>query len=227
MSVWDIGGQSLGSQMLDKYFHGASVCSHATLKHHFQPNFSKEMIDYWPCFKQAVLFVYDITNGDSFENLQDWFRIVTKNFESKPKQPYSGLIGNKCMSPNHWSQYIAGLYYLCMYMCVLSVHVWWLHLIRRPCSHARHQSNNARGLCQEVQNGKVQAQCGWCCMSQNTQLLCHHFDHAFTPDLVCFDSHAKTCLVISTSDWCWFLSVCLYDWCMYVCCMCVWVYVCW
>eukprot|EP00042_Codosiga_hollandica_P014917 m.34954 g.34954 ORF g.34954 m.34954 type:complete len:225 (+) comp43826_c0_seq2:185-859(+) len=68
VSVWDIGGQSLGSQMLDKYFHGAS----------------------------AILFVYDITNANSFENLQDWFGFVVKHFATAVKKPYFGLIGNKC-----------------------------------------------------------------------------------------------------------------------------------
>ena len=33
MSVWDIGGQSLGSMMLDKYFHGAAVHVYAPASH--------------------------------------------------------------------------------------------------------------------------------------------------------------------------------------------------
>lgn len=67
VSVWDIGGQSIGSQMLDKYFHGAS----------------------------AIMFVYDITNTNSFENLQDWYDIVIKHYNGKPR-PLLALVGNKC-----------------------------------------------------------------------------------------------------------------------------------
>ena len=40
--------------------------------------------------------MYDITNMNSFENLQDWFGVVTKHFASSKVKPYLGLVGNKC-----------------------------------------------------------------------------------------------------------------------------------
>ena len=52
MQVWDIGGQSIGSQMTSKYLFGA----------------------------QAVVLVYDATSYESFENLEDWLRLVYRVF---------------------------------------------------------------------------------------------------------------------------------------------------
>jgi Ras-related protein Rab-28 len=53
LQIWDIGGQSIGSKMLANYIYGA----------------------------HAVLLCYDITNFDSFQNLEDWYRVVRKTFE--------------------------------------------------------------------------------------------------------------------------------------------------
>ncbi|KAK2558421.1 Ras-related protein Rab-28 [Acropora cervicornis] len=50
LQVWDIGGQTLGGKMLDKYIFGA----------------------------HAVLLVYDVTNQSSFDNLEDWYDTVKK-----------------------------------------------------------------------------------------------------------------------------------------------------
>jgi len=66
MQVWDIGGQTLGGQMLDKYLYGA----------------------------HAVLLTYDITNYNSFENLNDWYQTVVKVNESG-KKPMFFLVANK------------------------------------------------------------------------------------------------------------------------------------
>lgn len=44
---------------------------------------------------QAVLLVYDITNGQSFENLEDWYNAVKKVNEESETQPLVALIGNK------------------------------------------------------------------------------------------------------------------------------------
>ena len=66
MQVWDIGGQSIGGKMIKNYIFGA----------------------------HAVLLCYDITSTDSFQNLEDWYRLVRKTFE-KQKLPYIALIGNK------------------------------------------------------------------------------------------------------------------------------------
>uniref|UniRef100_A0A8B9F1Z7 Ras-related protein Rab-28 n=1 Tax=Amazona collaria TaxID=241587 RepID=A0A8B9F1Z7_9PSIT len=67
LQVWDVGGQTIGGKMLDKYIYGA----------------------------QAVLLVYDITNGQSFENLEDWYDAVKKVNEESETQPLVALVGNK------------------------------------------------------------------------------------------------------------------------------------
>ncbi|KAJ7329468.1 hypothetical protein JRQ81_015642 [Phrynocephalus forsythii] len=67
VQVWDIGGQTIGGKMLDKYVYGA----------------------------QAVLLVYDITNQQSFENLEDWYNVVKKVNEESETKPHVALVGNK------------------------------------------------------------------------------------------------------------------------------------
>uniref|UniRef100_A0A8C2FPC5 Ras-related protein Rab-28 n=1 Tax=Cyprinus carpio TaxID=7962 RepID=A0A8C2FPC5_CYPCA len=67
LQVWDIGGQTIGGKMLDKYIYRA----------------------------QGVLLVYDITNSQSFENLEDWLNMVRKANEESDTQPAISLIGNK------------------------------------------------------------------------------------------------------------------------------------
>ncbi|KAK1346048.1 hypothetical protein QTO34_008517 [Cnephaeus nilssonii] len=67
LQVWDIGGQTIGGKMLDKYIYGA----------------------------QGVLLVYDITNYQSFENLEDWYTVVKKVSEESETQPLIALVGNK------------------------------------------------------------------------------------------------------------------------------------
>lgn len=47
---------------------------------------------------QGVLLVYDITNYQSFENLEDWFSLVKKANEESDIQPVFSLIGNKSES---------------------------------------------------------------------------------------------------------------------------------
>jgi Ras-related protein Rab-28 len=42
----------------------------------------------------AVLLCYDITNNESFQDLEDWFRLVKKSF-GKEKLPLVVLCGNK------------------------------------------------------------------------------------------------------------------------------------
>ncbi|XP_013815544.1 ras-related protein Rab-28 isoform X1 [Apteryx mantelli] len=67
LQVWDIGGQTIGGKMLDKYIYGA----------------------------QGILLVYDITNCQSFENLEDWYNVVKKVNEESETQPLVALVGNK------------------------------------------------------------------------------------------------------------------------------------
>lgn len=74
LQIWDIGGQSIGSKMVTNYISGA----------------------------HAVLLCYDITNSESFANLEDWHRIVCRTFNDQPK-PYMAIVGNKsewiCLNP--------------------------------------------------------------------------------------------------------------------------------
>lgn len=42
----------------------------------------------------AVLLCYDITNYESFANLEDWYRLVIKAFQGK-LMPHVALVGNK------------------------------------------------------------------------------------------------------------------------------------
>ncbi|CAH1784003.1 unnamed protein product [Owenia fusiformis] len=67
LQVWDIGGQTLGGAMLDKYIYGAN----------------------------GILLVYDITNYSSFENLDDWITQVKSVCKSEEKPPHMALVGNK------------------------------------------------------------------------------------------------------------------------------------
>jgi Ras-related protein Rab-28 len=53
LQIWDIGGQTIGSKMVSNYIYGA----------------------------QAVLLVYDITNFQSFQDLEDWLALVSPPFE--------------------------------------------------------------------------------------------------------------------------------------------------
>ncbi|KAM3832102.1 ras-related protein Rab-28 isoform 2-T2 [Vipera latastei] len=64
LHVWDIGGQTIGSKMLDKYIYGA----------------------------QAVLLVYDVTNQQSFENLENWYSVVKKVNEESETQLHVALV---------------------------------------------------------------------------------------------------------------------------------------
>ena len=45
----------------------------------------------WP---QAVLLCYDVTNYQSFQDLEDWYRLVKQTHE-KDTMPQVALIGNK------------------------------------------------------------------------------------------------------------------------------------
>ncbi len=66
LQVWDIGGQAIGGNMIGSYIYGAD----------------------------AVLLMYDITNYQSFQNLEDWYRLVRKTFGTD-SPPLIALVGNK------------------------------------------------------------------------------------------------------------------------------------
>lgn len=67
LQVWDIGGQQIGGKMLETYLYGAN----------------------------GILLVYDVTNRNSFENLQDWLEVIKATYAKSEIKPYMALIGNK------------------------------------------------------------------------------------------------------------------------------------
>ena len=73
LQVWDIGGQSISSKMLNKYFFGA----------------------------RTVFLCYDITDPQSFADAEDWLAMARKPYrlsapgEAVP-EPQIFLLGNKC-----------------------------------------------------------------------------------------------------------------------------------
>ncbi|KAK6019274.1 hypothetical protein OSTOST_15097 [Ostertagia ostertagi] len=58
MQVWDIGGQSIAGEMIDKYIYGS----------------------------HAALIVYDVTNMSSFDNTQDWLNVIRRVTKSQEKR---------------------------------------------------------------------------------------------------------------------------------------------
>jgi Ras-related protein Rab-28 len=72
LQLWDIGGQQLGGRMLANYIYGS----------------------------HGVILVYDVTNMESFKNLEDWYDLVKTTFKDKERMPYVAMIGNK-MDLNH------------------------------------------------------------------------------------------------------------------------------
>lgn len=65
LRIWDVGGQSINSKNLEKYVSNSNV----------------------------VFLVYDVTNAESFQNMDDWLQTVRKHAKSKPQKLY--LVGNK------------------------------------------------------------------------------------------------------------------------------------
>ncbi|CAG9535112.1 unnamed protein product [Cercopithifilaria johnstoni] len=67
LQIWDIGGQSIASPMLEKYINGA----------------------------HGAVVVYDVTNSSSFENLEDWINIIKQVTKAQEKPVVLMLVGNK------------------------------------------------------------------------------------------------------------------------------------
>lgn len=72
LQVWDIGGQSIGSKMIGKYVYGSDI----------------------------VFICYDVTDPKSFQDVEDWLRLVRKTFGAAKaagvkKSPLVYLAGNK------------------------------------------------------------------------------------------------------------------------------------
>ena len=56
---------------------------------------------------QVVIFVYDITNYSSFENLDDWLAIIEREcFKDDAKPPHLALVANKSESRSISALYI-------------------------------------------------------------------------------------------------------------------------
>ncbi|MFH4976574.1 hypothetical protein AB6A40_003283 [Gnathostoma spinigerum] len=66
LQIWDVGGQSIASPMLEKYLFGA----------------------------HGAIVVYDVTNRSSFENLDDWVSVIKKLTRNQQKIQFA-LVGNK------------------------------------------------------------------------------------------------------------------------------------
>ncbi len=80
--------QSIGSKMITNYISGAD----------------------------AILMCYDITNYESFANLEDWYRLVLRTFAST-KVPYVALLGNKSEP------------------FVMSYYLWWITFCTDDLKH--------------------------------------------------------------------------------------------
>ena len=80
LQVWDIGGQSIFSKMIGTYIYEANAVS-------------KTIALLIKCVSQVVL-TYDITNQQSFQDLEDWFELVQKTFGER-EMPVMVLLGNK------------------------------------------------------------------------------------------------------------------------------------
>ncbi|XP_074922691.1 ras-related protein Rab-28 isoform X4 [Chelonoidis abingdonii] len=111
LQVWDIGGQTIGGKMLDKYIYGAQGYIES-----WEQEQQKQILDVSLGYgilnwmeqwerrtkesitekrMKGVLLVYDITNYQSFENLEDWYNMVKKANEESEIQPLVALVGNK------------------------------------------------------------------------------------------------------------------------------------
>jgi Ras-related protein Rab-28 len=85
MQMWDIGGQV-------RFSHVAIlVQSFISL---MNQSIGSKMITNYISGADAILMCYDITNYESFANLEDWYRLVLRTF-ANTKVPYVALLGNK------------------------------------------------------------------------------------------------------------------------------------
>lgn len=68
LKIWDIGGQSLTGKMIPHHLQNA----------------------------QGILLVYDVTNQDSFDDLQEWHGLIKKHLlETTATPPHIALVANK------------------------------------------------------------------------------------------------------------------------------------
>jgi len=69
LKIWDIGGQSITGKMIPHHLQNA----------------------------QGILLCYDVTNQESFDDLQEWYGLIKKHLlESEPAEPpHIALVANK------------------------------------------------------------------------------------------------------------------------------------
>ena len=68
LQIWDVDGEAMNSKMLDTYVHDAN----------------------------AIVYVYDITNHDTFDSVDKWMDNVVEVLTKEQKdQPIQVLLGNK------------------------------------------------------------------------------------------------------------------------------------
>ena len=97
LQLWDIGG--LCSTPVQAEF--ASTTGKApTSKHLTGQQLGGRMLANYIYGSHGVILVYDVTNMESFKNLEDWYELVKSSFKDKEKMPYVAMIGNK-MDLNH------------------------------------------------------------------------------------------------------------------------------
>ncbi|KAG7159281.1 ras-related protein Rab-28-like [Homarus americanus] len=67
VQIWDVAGSALAGKMTDKYLYGA----------------------------HAIMFVYDVTNSNSLDTLQDWVTAVRRAARAQERPPILALVANK------------------------------------------------------------------------------------------------------------------------------------
>lgn len=85
-------GECLGRMHIPLFFSSSSDGSVLCLA--AEQSIGSKMITNYIAGADAVLLCYDVTNYESFANLEDWYRLVLRTFQGKVL-PYIALIGNK------------------------------------------------------------------------------------------------------------------------------------
>ena len=97
LQIWDIGGQTIGGKMIGNYIYGAQVPPTFVLAGRPPsprgPSRSSRSASP-PRPRQAVILCYDITNYQSFQDLEDWYRLVQRTYQGQT-MPRVTLVGNK------------------------------------------------------------------------------------------------------------------------------------
>lgn len=120
VQLWDIGGQSIGGKMIKNYIYGAHAVLVSRADGASQPLSTPPLARPYatffsytrttpvqpavPCGALTLTrraapppqLCYDISNYQSFQNLDDWLRLVHGTFRERGEEmPYLGLLANK------------------------------------------------------------------------------------------------------------------------------------